>query len=278
MGCRERRIRRSRLPPGDRRVAFAPIIHRKSSFINSDGFTLIELLVVISIIALLMAVLLPVLSRARKQAKAMVCQANLRQLGVAYSAYIAENGGKLHAPKTPHYLLVRLQPYLTDSNEMLICPTAPRQSASPEVEVNVKETMWYREQTGGYGSNFLVEGEGFEPGGRMYDHLKGWGHIPAIFDCGLALVWPRHDDPPPAFDGDCSTVETRWVTMRMVCVNRHSAQIRMLFLDWSVRPVGLKELWTLKWHRRFDTAGKWTQAGGAKAEDWPQWMRGFKEY
>ena len=51
-----------------------------------------------------------------------------------------------------------------------------------------------------------------------------------------------------------------------------------LFLDWSVRRVGLKELWTLKWNRKFDTAGKWTQAGGVRPEDWPEWRRGFKDY
>ncbi|NLH43532.1 MAG: hypothetical protein GX448_16955, partial [Planctomycetes bacterium] len=51
-----------------------------------------------------------------------------------------------------------------------------------------------------------------------------------------------------------------------------------LFLDWSVRKVGLKELWTLKWYDEFDRAGKWTKAGGVQPEDWPQWMRGFKDY
>jgi hypothetical protein len=45
-----------------------------------------------------------------------------------------------------------------------------------------------------------------------------------------------------------------------------------------VRPVGLKELWTIKWHSDFDTAGPWTEAGGVQPEDWPQWMRSFKDY
>jgi hypothetical protein len=49
-------------------------------------------------------------------------------------------------------------------------------------------------------------------------------------------------------------------------------------MDWSVRKVGLKELWKLKWHRRFNINGPWTQAGGAQLSDWPQWMRKFKEH
>ena len=43
-----------------------------------------------------------------------------------------------------------------------------------------------------------------------------------------------------------------------------------LFLDWSVPSIGLKELWTLKWYDEFDTAGRWTKAGGVKPENWPQ--------
>jgi hypothetical protein len=49
-------------------------------------------------------------------------------------------------------------------------------------------------------------------------------------------------------------------------------------MDWSVRKVGLKELWTLKWYRQFDIANPWTRAGGVKPEDWPEWMRNFKDY
>jgi hypothetical protein len=48
--------------------------------------------------------------------------------------------------------------------------------------------------------------------------------------------------------------------------------------DWSVRKVGLKGLWTLKWHREYNTGGPWTRAGGVRAEDWPAWMRKLKDY
>jgi hypothetical protein len=61
-------------------------------------------------------------------------------------------------------------------------------------------------------------------------------------------------------------------------MNRHIGHINGLFIDWSNRKIGLKELWTLKWHRQFDTAGLWTIAGNVQSGDWPQWMRSFKDY
>jgi len=59
------------------------------------GFTLIELLVVIAIIALLLALLMPALERARAHARRAVCTANLRDLVIAWVIYADDNDGKL---------------------------------------------------------------------------------------------------------------------------------------------------------------------------------------
>src|SRR5512138_1124840 len=66
---------------------------RKSRLQGDSGFTLIELLVVIAIIALLMAVLLPALSRARRLAQSMACLNNLRQLQTCWLMYANDHGG-----------------------------------------------------------------------------------------------------------------------------------------------------------------------------------------
>ncbi len=59
------------------------------------GFTLIELLVVIAIIALLMSILMPALQRVRKQARKVVCMANLKQWGLFWKMYCDDNNGFL---------------------------------------------------------------------------------------------------------------------------------------------------------------------------------------
>ena len=67
------------------------------------AFSLIELIVVIGIIAILIALLLPTLHGARAASKAVVCQSNLRQIGVAMAAYAAENAGWLFPPDAGNF-------------------------------------------------------------------------------------------------------------------------------------------------------------------------------
>ena len=76
----------SRMPP-------VPSGHTRTRV--KSGFTLIELLVVIAIIAVLAAILLPVLSRAKEAGRATVCASNLKQIGLASEMYIKDYDGSM---------------------------------------------------------------------------------------------------------------------------------------------------------------------------------------
>jgi prepilin-type N-terminal cleavage/methylation domain-containing protein/prepilin-type processing-associated H-X9-DG protein len=292
--------------------------HQEPSPANYRAFTLIELLVVTSIIALLMAILLPTLHRVRKQARAVVCRANLRQWAIILKGYTGAEGAlhnqgfcEMAAPEFWMYWLTRNAP---GTEKIRCCPMATR-PASPTLGPAASRQViggaykaWGRFRPfasrnvvadevycGSYSMNnwmsvpdksgaFII-GIAASPmrnaTGSFWDNenIKGAGAVPTFADGWWWCSWPKDIDRPPdqpdqtdPFPCGCRD------SIRRFCIDRHNGSINVAFIDGSVRPVALKELWTLKWHRTYNTAGLWTKAGGVQPENWPEWMRPFRDY
>jgi prepilin-type N-terminal cleavage/methylation domain-containing protein/prepilin-type processing-associated H-X9-DG protein len=273
------------------------------------AFTLIELLVVIAIIALLMAMLMPALNRVRKQARKVTCLTQLKQWGLMFNLYCQDNDGKFFTGEingsrtnagSGEFWRETMRPYSKDmTKDLWLCPQARKPRPAGGIPAGGwSYTAWENgADVGSYGLNgwILNIRDSVQSGNRS----NGWGRadadadgrsrhwgrpdskyandVPIFTGSWWVDSWPLEADQPPTTDaGPGDTPGTN--EMNRVCVDRHDGFVNAVFCDWSVRSVGLKELWTLKWHRTYNTNGIWTKAGGVAPSEWPLWMRKYKDY
>jgi prepilin-type N-terminal cleavage/methylation domain-containing protein/prepilin-type processing-associated H-X9-DG protein len=245
-----------------------------------EGFTLIELLVVIAIIALLMAVLTPVLNRARQQARAAVCLATLKQWGLCYQLY-----GTDHDSKLPYFrggtvhttYMESLRPYYSDINKMRTCPAATKVSTGNPTglqaesyfgytrfawQIDVAQAEWMAETDwgiGSFGENSSLRNSVDQSGNRTNPDrtwatldVRNVAAVPLIADARWNNAWPQNSHPVPA---EVASEEqmyalSNWSQIVCYAMRRHRGGVNVCFGDGTARGVRAEALWALKWHRQ----------------------------
>ena len=284
----------------------ARLMHKQRGFTPleikiSDGaskrfltaFTLIELLVVISIIALLMSILLPAMSKAKAQTKAAICMSNLHQWALVMKMYTQDNNG-LFMPDQGHEKYAALgRPELKfyyKNDKLLLCPMATK---TYEAGGRNPFAAWRGDEPDdplgnlpcSYGINSWIvsqpcaSGTDTDDGALLWrtPDVKGAAYVPMILDCaGYENACPWHKDKPPAYPGEFIT-GSNIDEMKYVCLNRHNQAINGVFCDFTVRKIWLKELWELWWHRDWNPNNDPPPDFITVTGDYNGWMAHFKD-
>ncbi len=265
------------------------------------AFTLVELLVVISIISLLMAILMPALSKVRKQAFNAVCKTHLRQWSDLLMLYTNDNDNlvwfEYHVPySVKGTWMVVLSDLYNDNEEMRVCPSTKLDEVKSQSFVygttfktwGPGHSLFRPEDYGSYGINhWITQLHRGDPGWRNHPQWnwkiaspKGAGRIPMFFDCTWYGTMPyeyNYADSGAGITSGAPPTSQDWseqlpanfgeYDMTRVCINRHQRAINIAFMDGSVQKTDLRDLWTLKWHKAYNTAS------GPKPNEFPQWLQ-----
>lgn len=270
---------------------------------GKKGFTLIELLVVIAIIALLLSIMTPALRRAREVALTVICQSRLKQWHPVAELFAMDNNGMLpdaELPENPalgaagHWWIQAFRPYYQDPT-IRLCPKAsqvpsflleggdrapteawattnPFPELEPSVMVNNQRAIlgsigfngWMMDPSEGV----WVPSSEREYWKRLVEVRQPWT-VPLFMDSYWVDSWPRHTDAPQPVHDDRQTWDIYTNQIQRFNIDRHNGYVNGVFVDGSVRKIGLKGLWGVKWHREFNTGNQWTRDDA----DWPDWMR-----
>ena len=238
-----------------------------------------------------MSILMPALSQVKTQAKGVACQSNLHQWAVMWQMYAEDNDGHFQvgeggeSQNTDNRWPTVLRDYYKE-DKIRLCPMATKpQSEGGRNPLCAWGKLPPDDPDGMFASYGFNEWLCNRPVGesesenywRKIFGIERSNNIPLFLDCRWYDVWVHSIDVPPPTDGSEIGLSGS-NEIRRVCLNRHKESVNCTFLDWTVRKVDLKELWTLKWHKNYDTKNLWTLAGGVTDDDWPDWMKGMKAY
>lgn len=252
-------------------------------FKKRQAFTLIELLVVISIIALLLAILMPALGKVKQKAQSLVCKSNLKQLQLAASLYANDYEDQYFEYGSAVYIQ-HLSPYIGDVDTARYCKTTKVSSRiESELETLKSGSGWpalmgsATETWGWWSGTVDPEYGSYTFNGYLYPNLKEIGVVSAdvaansyskvtqiknlyatpVFTDGIWVdTWPMDDETAAPADFDINMgYGHEWqggYYMWRLISNRHGKKTNTSFADGHVDSLNLSDLWTLNWSRDFE--------------------------
>jgi len=230
-------------------------------------------------IAVLLSLLLPAVTKARAAANATVCASNLRQLGTAWAVYVTENHGRLpdwvfSTPVTPEVSWLGYWTGIAEKYHVqpatLLCPSAsePWGLASNRGLGNAASAWTGRLGTlatglklnatryrdGSYGYNRYLMAGGLFAANPLADKMTSVRNIsstPLLMDCAYSEVKPSNGSPaaqvspPPDLRGQTLTMSS--VDHWRFLLARHGRAINVCMVDGSVQRVPLEETYMMRW-------------------------------